>query len=219
VTIELWLLAMACTIRPTSLAAVYALLAHTSRRVLMSAYVIAGLGFTIAFGLVVVYAFHGIHIQAGSGRTKAIAEIVGGTAALAFGVALLAGRVGGPSVQEAPEGNGRVTAMLSGRLTPRTAALAGPATHIPGLFYLIALNVIVAHDPRVARGTLAVVTFNAIWFALPIVALVVCFTNPSAARGAVESVQGWAQDHSRAILLWVSFGCGAALVIRGVLAL
>ena len=109
--------------------------------------------------------------------------------------------------------------MLNRRLTSRTAALAGPATHLPGFFYLIALNVIVAHNVRVARGTLAVVTYNAIWFALPILALVICIMKPDAARDAIGSVHRWARDHSRAILLWVSFLVGTALVVRGALTL
>lgn len=216
-TIEIFVLAMACTVRPTSLAAIYALLGRDSRRTLLLAYVIGGLVFTVAFGLVVVYAFHGIQLHAGTHRTKGIAEIIGGAAALAFGVALLTGRVGGPHAQEAPEPRGRLKAMLDGRLTTRTAVLAGPATHVPGIFYLIALNVIVAHNPRVPRGTFAVVSFNAVWFALPILALVTCIIKPAVARNAVGSVDQWARDHSRAILLWVSFVVGIALVVHGAL--
>ena len=218
-TIEIIVLAMASMIRPTSLAATYALLAHHSRRRLMLAYVVGGLVFTIAFGMVVVYVFQGIHVHAGTGKTKSIAEIIGGAVALAFGVALLSGRVHGPHAREAPEGGGRLQAALDGRVTTRTAVLAGPATHIPGIFYLIALNVIVAYNARVPRGTLAVVTYNAVWFALPILALVICIVKPDAARDAVGSVQQWAQEHSRALLLCVSFIVGAALVVRGALTL
>jgi hypothetical protein len=217
VTIEIILLAMACTIRPTSLAAIYALLAHDSRRMLMITYVAAGLAFTIAFGLVVVYAFHGIHVRSGTDKTKGIAEIIGGVVALALGIGLLTGRLQGPHAREAPEAGGRLQAMLNGRVNKRAAVLAGPFTHIPGIFYVIALNVIVAHNVRVTRGTLAVVTYNAIWFALPIVALVVCIVNPPAARNAVGFVERWASDHSREILLWVSLIAGVALVVRGAL--
>src|SRR4029079_10055479 len=60
VTFEVILLALASTIRPTSLAAVYTLLSSPAPRRLMIAYVIAGLTFTIAFGALVVWAFHGI---------------------------------------------------------------------------------------------------------------------------------------------------------------
>lgn len=41
--------------------------------------------------------------------------------------------------------------------------------------------------------------------------------NPAAARHVVRSVEQWAGDHSRAIMLWVSFVVGIALVVRGVL--
>lgn len=218
-TVEIIVLAMASMIRPTSLAATYALLEHDSRRPLMAAYVVGGLTFTIAFGLVVVYAFHGIHLHAGTGRTKAIAEVAGGVVALAFGVALLTGRVQGPDAQEAPESKGRLNAMLSQRLTTRVAVLAGPATHIPGVFYFIALNVIVAHNARVARGAFALVVYNTIWFALPIAALVMCIVHPGAARAAVGSLDQWARTHSRSMLLCVSFIVGIALVVRGALAL
>lgn len=195
------------------------MLAQDSRRALMFAYVVAGLAFTIAFGLIVVYAFHGIHLQAGTSRTKAIAEIIGGAVALAFGVALLTGRVRGPHAREAPEGTGRLTAMLQEHVTTRTAVLAGPATHIPGVFYLVALNVIAAHNEHVADGTLAVATYNAVWFALPILALLVCILKPAAARDAIGAVTRWAGEHSRAILLCASFIAGTALVVRGALAL
>ena len=110
-------------------------------------------------------------------------------------------------------------ARLDRRLTVPAAAIAGPLTHIPGLFYLIALNVIVAHNPRVPGGLLAVVIYDAIWFALPIAALATCIINPDAARDAVVSVQRWTGQHSRALLLFTSFIVGVALVIRGALSL
>ena len=128
-TIDLIVLALASTIRPTSLAAVYALLAHDRRRVLMLAYVVGGLVFTIAFGLLVLYAFNGIHPHALSGRTKAIADIIAGAVAMAFGVAVLTGRV--RQSQGDRRASGRVQMTLDQRVSVRAAVLAGPATHIP----------------------------------------------------------------------------------------
>lgn len=216
-TIEIIVLAMASTVRPTSLAAVYALLAQDSRRGLLLAYVIAGLVFTIAFGLIVVYALHGIHLSSGTDRAKGVAELIGGVAALLFGVGLLTGRIQRRHAHEAPEARGRMAAMLDGRLTTRTAVFAGPATHIPGLFYILALNVIVAHNPRLPKGMLAVMTYNAVWFALPIIALVLCILQPAAARDVIGSVERWASEHSREILTWVSLLAGTVLVVRGAL--
>ena len=57
----------------------------------MIAYVVAGLAFTIAFGVLVIGATQGIHIDSGS-DDKGIAEIVGGVVALMFGFGVLTGR-------------------------------------------------------------------------------------------------------------------------------
>ena len=217
--VEIFVLALASTIRPTSLAAVYTLVSHDGRRRFMWAYVLAGLAFTVAFGVVIVGATHGIHLGSGTNETKGIADIAGGIVALAFGVGLLTGRVGGGDAGDAPRAGGRLRSALDRRLTTHTAALAGPATHIPGLFYLIALNVIVAHQASLGEKSVALATYNAVWFALPIAALVVCIVRPASAQALVAWVAGWARDHHRGILLAASFGAGAALVIRGVLAL
>jgi hypothetical protein len=216
---EIFVLALASTVRPTSLAAVYTLTAHDARRRLMTAYVIAGLAFTLGFGVIIVGATHGIHLHAGSSTTKAIADLLGGIVALVFGVGVATRRIGRDRAEDAPSTNGRLRTALDQRLTTRTAALAGPATHIPGLFYLIALNVIVAHDAALADKTVALVTYNVVWFVLPLAALVACIVRPARARALVGWVEERARDHHRAILLAVSFGVGAALVIRGLLAL
>jgi Sap, sulfolipid-1-addressing protein len=217
VIFEIFVLALASTVRPTSLAAVCALLSHDGRRRLMAAYVVAGLAFTLAFGALIVGATSGVHLHSGTDETKGIADIIGGVAALAFGVALATGRIRRGHTDDAPGRSERMKSALGRHLTTRTAALAGPATHIPGLFYLIALNVILAHNLEITGQAVALVTYNAVWFAVPITALVICIARPAAAQAFVESVEQWARDHARRILLVVSFGVGAALVIRGIL--
>ena len=213
--IEVFALALASTVRPTSVAAVYALLSQDGPRRLMGAYVAAGLAFTLAFGAIVVGATQGIHIQ--SGTDKAIADIAGGVVALAFGIGVLSGLIQGRHSGDAP--GGRLQTALDQHLTVRTAALAGPATHIPGLFYVIALNLIIAHNAAFTDKAIALVVYNAVWFALPIVALVTCITDPDAARQLVRAVEQWTRDHAREILLVASFSVGTALITRGALAL
>jgi Sap, sulfolipid-1-addressing protein len=213
VTFEIIVLALASAIRPTSLAAIYALLAHSRRKVLLIAYLIVGIVCTIAFGLIVVYAFHGIHPHFGRDKTKGIADIIGGTVALLFGLAVLTHLLGTGRGHDAPAPR----VHLEGHLTLRTAALAGPATHLPGIFYLIALNVIVAHNLHVAGGMVAVSIYNLVWYALPIIALCLCIVRPATALATVEGVQHFTRRHSRAIVLTVSFGVGAALLIHGLI--
>ena len=68
-------------------------------------------------------------------------------------------------------------------------------------------------------GTLAVVAYNAVWFAVPLAALAACIVRPAQARDAVGRLNRWARDHARTIMLSVSFLVGAALVVRGALTL
>jgi hypothetical protein len=216
---EVLVLALASTVRPTSLAAVYAIVSHDANRRLMLVYVVAGLAFTLVFGAIIVGLTHGIHIHAGTGKTEGIADLVGGVLALAFGAGVATRRIGGARPDDAPKPGARFLAALDHRLTARTAAIAGPATHIPGLFYLIALNVIVAHSAALADKTFALVLYNAVWFAVPLAALVLCIVRPGAAPVLVGWVQQWTRDHVRGIVLVAAFGVGAVLVIRGLLAI
>lgn len=216
-TIEIVLLALASTVRPTSLAAVYALLASRAPRRLMIVYVVAGLAFTVTFGVVVISAFNGIDIGSGTDRTKGIAEIVAGVLILAFAVGVLTGRIGGRQADDAPKAPSRWSTRFRREVTPATAAFLGPATHIPGLFYLVALNVIIAHEPDWPQGLVEVVIYNVVWFALPLLALAICIVKPQAARDTIAAVEGWTKDHIRQIVVVVSFVAGAGLIVRGAL--
>jgi Sap, sulfolipid-1-addressing protein len=216
VTFEIIILALASTVRPTSLAAVYALLSTEAPRRLMTVYVIAGLVFTIAFGLLVIWAFNGVDINSGSSRTKGIAELAGGALVLVFARLLQTRRVGGPRPDDTPRPH-RWDKLLEHRLTLRTATVAGPATHVPGLFYLVALNLIVAQQPKIATGLLEVLLYNAIWFLIPLGALVVCIIEPELARTAVGAIEAWTKRHTRTIIVAVAYVVGAALIVRGLI--
>jgi hypothetical protein len=216
VTFEVILLALASTIRPTSLAAVYTLLSSPAPRRLMIAYVIAGLAFTIAFGALVVWAFHGIAVSSGTDRAKGIGDIAASLIVLGFAALVLTGRISGPHA-DAPRAPGRWEQLLDQHRTVRTAALAGPATHIPGIFYLAALNVIVANHTSVATGIVEILLYNVIWFALPITALTICIIQPDAARTVVGGVADWARQHARRILVVLSLGIGIVLLVHGLI--
>ncbi len=214
---EVILLALASTVRPTSLAAVSALLGRDASRRLMVAYVTGGLIFAFLFGFVVVTVFHGVHIDPGTDRAKGIADIVSGLVALVFGFAVMIGLVHERPHRRSRERSGWL-ARLDREITVRAAALAGPLTHIPGIFYLLALNVIAAHNPELPGAILAVAIYDVIWFAVPIAALVLCIVDPDAARKVVPAVQQRVQSHSRTIVLVTCFVVGITLLIRGVLA-
>jgi hypothetical protein len=132
---------------------------------------------------------------------------------------VLTGRIGGPRADDSPVAGNRFKDLLQRRVTPKTAAIAGPLTHIPGLFYLVALNVIVAHDPQIPNGLIEVLIYNFIWWLLPLGALAVCIVEPDVARGIVAAIDAWAKRHTRQIVVGVSYALGLALILRGVITL
>jgi MFS family permease len=147
VNIELVLLGLASALRPSSLVAVYALVRERSPSRLMAAYVIAGLAFVFAVGAVVLLVFSGIELKSGTRRTKGIAELAAGILALGLGLALLLGRARLEKATSAPGPSGRLERLRRREFSTRTAAVAGAATHIPGLLYLLALDLIVSQEP------------------------------------------------------------------------
>ena len=214
-TIEILLLALGSAVRPSSFVALYALVRQHSPLRLLIAFVLAGLVFTIALGALIVWAFSGIDIGAGTDHTKGIAEIAAGALVLCLGAAALSERIPLAKLTSEPGTDGRLGRLRQHRITTRTAALAGPATHIPGLLYLVALDLIVSQEPGVAGGIAEIGIYNAIWFAIPILVLVVCIADPEAARTGVERLQRWAGLHARTLVLAICFGLGIYLIVRG----
>jgi hypothetical protein len=100
-----------------------------------------------------------------------------------------------------------------------TAAVAGVATHVPGLFYIVALNAIIAEGPSFASGVLQVLLFNAIWFAAAIAAVVILLLRPGVAPRALSRVISWARRHARVTTVLVFGLAGSYLAIRGMTAL
>jgi hypothetical protein len=217
VIFQLILLALATTVRPTSLAAVYALLRNPRPRRYLTAYLLAGVTFTVAFGLAAYAWFHGISTSRSASQTRAIAEIVAGVISLFSAVLLLTGRIAKPKTTAHPHAPGRWQDLLNRRVTVGTAALAGPVTHIPGLLYLLALNLIITEQPHTDQGVIDVLVFNAVWFAIPIAALVICIVSPASATLTVESVDRWGRQHARVIVTAVLLVVGIALLIHGLL--
>ena len=214
-TVEVLLLALASTVRPSSFVAVFALVREPSPSRLMTAYVIAGLAFTFTVGVVVVWACGGIGLNGGTHRTKAIAEMVAGALALGLAAAVVLGRPPIEGSIEAQRDGGRLTRLFEREITPRAAALAGPVTHIPGLLYIVALELIISQEPGIAGEVLQVGFYNAVWFTLPILVLAICAVDPSAARRVVDRLERWGAAHAKAVIAVIAFGTGCWLLIDG----
>jgi len=216
--LDVLVLALGSAPRPTGIAALYALLSASSPRRVLAAYIAAGFTFSVAVGVLVVAIFHGAEIDYRGTDVYAAIELLGGLAALGFAIAVWAGRRELPSRDNGTREESTIIRKLRNPTVP-AAAVAGVATHLPGLFYIVALNAIIAEGPSLVSGVLQVLLFNAIWFAAAIAAVVIFLLRPGVARRALARVNDWARRHTRVITVLVFGLAGSYLAIRGMTAL
>lgn len=212
-------LALVCAVRPTALAAVAALLASARPRRLLLVYVLAGLAESLAVGLLLVLVFRTAaihHAQPRAGVELALGLI----ALLAARAALREARRPKPAPTSSTARRARLGAELGRRMrdpSATTAAAAGVLTHLPGLFYLMALNAIIGTNPAPGDGIAQVLIFNAIWFAIPIAALLAAVRDPEWTEAQVERATAWFTAHSRLAVPALLAGVGVYLIIRAVI--
>ncbi|GAA5110079.1 GAP family protein [Pseudonocardia adelaidensis] len=212
-------LALTAVIRPTSAAAVFAMVSSRRPQRLLVAYLAAGLAFSVAVGTLVVVLLGGLQ-SARASSVRPLLDLVLGICALGGAVSAWIGwlprsRPRGPVDGDSVEPDSWLRRRLRD-LSPSGAAAAGVLTHLPGLVYLAALNAIAATGSGFAGGVLQVVLYNGIWFSLAIVALVLSVYRPTVSREFLERFVAWTREHLRVILV-VSFGVvGGYLVAVGV---
>jgi hypothetical protein len=193
--------------RPTSIAMVYALLGAAGPRRVLSAYLAVGFAWSVAVGIVIVAAVHGVDVSRDS-TAFAIVDLIGGVAILGFAVGYLRGTVA----------SGSTGPRIPDRLHDPPVALAagaGVATHLPGLFYLLGLNAIAAQDPDFVDAVIRVLIFNAIWWIVPIASLALAIRRPEDARRLLARVNSFAREHERPLVLTVAILVGAFFTVKG----
>jgi len=214
VTFEVIVLAFASGLRPAGVAALYALLSASHPRRVLIAYIVGGFVFSVTVGVIVVVAFDGADIKYGGGNVESAIELVGGAAALGYAAGLATGRAQLPSRGGETRAESRMLVRLQ-HPSVGTAALAGVATHLPGLFYLIALNAILANRNSLADAILAVLVFNVIWYGAAILSVLYFMVRPGAARRALIRMTDWARAHSQGVTVLVFAVVGTYLVVDG----
>lgn len=216
--LELLALGLLSGLRPaTSQAAIVALLRAPDPRRLLFAFILAGLLVSVAVGTVIVVAFDGAGNTLGESRFAAAFDLLAGVAALAFAAGLSRGRVstrrGARDASNPRRGSGIAARLKSP--SPATAAIAGVATHVPGLIYLVALNSIAAEQFGATASTFWVAVYNALWFAVPAGALVLAIVSPGTADIYIARASAWARAHQQRLLIVIFGALGAYLVVKG----
>jgi Sap, sulfolipid-1-addressing protein len=216
VSTEALVLALTTVVRPMSAAAVVAMVSTPHPRRLLVSYIVAGLAFSLAVGTVVVLAVQGLGPSTDSGG-RPLVDTALGALALTYAAAAAFGWLPQRRVGSAP-GSGWMRKRLQ-QLSPAAAAAAGVVTHLPGLVYLAALNAIVGDAVGTVDAVVQVVFYNAIWFSLPIAALVLSHYHPALAKQRLTEVGMWTRRHQRVITIVFLVGLGGYLLVIGVLGL
>jgi hypothetical protein len=217
VSTEALIFAMTAVVRPTSTAALIAMLSARRPQRLLVAYIFAGLAFSIAVGVLVVVLLGGLGSPSGSSRGPVIDTVLG-LAALGYATAVGVGWLSGFHDGRVAGSSDWMRSRLQ-HLSPAGAAAAGVLTHLPGLVYLAALNAIAGDSTGTLDGVLQVVVYNAIWFSTAIVALVLSVNRPTAFREGLAEMGSWARRHERMIIVVLFGALGGYLLVVGLLGL
>jgi Sap-like sulfolipid-1-addressing protein len=213
VSLEALVLGLTTVVRPSSAAAVYAMLSTHRPRQLLVSYILAGAAFSLTVGVLVVVAFQSRPASSTTTAGRAVLDLVLGAAALGYAAGTWTGRLHRRSAEPAEE------SWMQRRLhhlTPPVAALAGVLTHLPGIVYLAALNAIIDSASGPVDGIVQVAVYNALWFSLAIVALLVSVYRPIVFRDALERGTAWVRRHQRTIVVVFCGVLGIYLVWKGV---
>ena len=217
---EALVLALSTVIRPTSMAAVFAMLSAARPARLLLAYIVGGFAFSAGIGIVVVILLGGWTGPEAPDEARAVISMVLGAVSLGYAGGLLTGRVQRP-VRDAngdnlaPDAGSWLGRQLTD-LSASRAAVAGVLTHLPGLFYIAALNAITNSTSSILNRIFQVAVYNAIWYALPVVALVLATRRPVELQDFLRDVTGWVRRREREIMI-VAFGLlGTYLIVKGV---
>jgi hypothetical protein len=198
VSVQALFLSLTAIVRPTSLAALYAMMSTRRPQRLLVCYLLAGLSFSMCVGVFVVFA---LGQWSGWGRSRTdhpVLDVVLGCCFLVYALVIAIRRPKTDDVTQPRPGAlmGRVTANMS----PWVAALTGVMTHLPGLVYLAALNAIASTQVAPVGQVVQVLLYNGVWFSLTIVALVLSVYRPSASRELLDRVSAGAHRYRRPIV-------------------
>jgi hypothetical protein len=216
-SLEVLILGLVSGLRPgSSLAAVLVLLRAPEPRRPLLFFTVAGFASSWVIGVLVVAVFHGADVALGGSTLAPILDLAFGAAALGFAAGLHKGWV-----QPRTRGSERPPTSTPSRFrriregSPGVSALAGVGTHVPGLVYLVALNAIASGGPGLVDAGIQVAVYDALWFTIPIVSLVLAIVRPGTAPRYLAAATAWARRHEYGVLLAGSLAIGVYLVAKG----
>ncbi len=215
-SLDALVLALASVARLSTVAAVYAMLSAARPIRLLTAYILAGFVVSTGVGIVLVNLLNDSIRRRTPDEVPAVIAFILAAVSLGYAAGLLSGRVPAPvRTHLGLDSHSWLGRQLTDMSVPR-AALAGVLTHPPGIFYLAALSAITVSTSSNANRVFQVAVYNAIWFALPIAALVLAIRQPVELQDYLQRASEWLWRRQRKIMIAVFGLLGLYLIFRGV---
>jgi hypothetical protein len=209
VSTEALTLAVVSIVRPTTAAAVWAMLVGSRPRRLLTVYLLAGMAVSLTVGIAVVLAVGDAFSAHSASHLRGMVLVVLGFVALLGAVAVRLGWMRRSRAAVPATAHRR-------RFSPAGAALTGVLTHLPGVFYLAALSAISGAGAAAAGAVAQVVVYNLVWFTPAIAALGIALFGSIPSGDRLARVVARGRAHQDTILTVCFVGVGVWLIAKGV---
>jgi hypothetical protein len=196
----------------------------------LGAYLIGGMGFSIAFGLAIVLALHGTDLLSKISRsTRGIVEVVVGALLIFVAITAASGRTfqwhprrhrKSEAEQHKPEAEKPTRPSLQERALGNDSLwiswAAGAIYSLPGAYYLAGLALLAKVNASATTYVFAILGFNLVQFALIELPLIGLLVVPDRARSLTERLNEWMTAHHRLVVMVLAGVIGAYLLITGI---
>jgi Sap-like sulfolipid-1-addressing protein len=219
---DVFVLAVISSLDAGLIAAAVVLLGRPRPASNLRAYLVGGMGFSIAFGLVILLALHGSGaLRHPSRPTSAIVEVAAGALLIAVAALVFSGRAAQwhprrrnqsaddrghrPSLEERALGNDSLW----------IAWAAGALYSAPGAYYLAGLALLAKLNRPAPINVVAIVGFNLVMFAFIELPLLGFLFAPDKTRKLAQQLNRWMTRHKRTLVGVAAGGGGAYLLVSG----
>ncbi|HVI18035.1 MAG TPA: GAP family protein [Gaiellales bacterium] len=219
---QVFVIALVSSLDAGLLAATVVLLGRPRPARQLLAYLIGGMGLSIAFGVAIVLVLHGSNLLREPSRsTSAVIEVVAGALLIVVALAVRWGRAvhwhprrAGQDDADQPQRQSLYDRAV-GHDSVWIAWAAGAVYSVPGAYYLAGLALLAKSSESAATDVLAILGFNLIMFALIELPLIGFLLAPDRTRSLTAKLNGWMTAHRRTLIVIVAGAGGAYLLISG----
>jgi Sap, sulfolipid-1-addressing protein len=220
--VDVFVLAVISSLDAGLIAAAVVLLGRPRPASNLRAYLVGAMGFSTAFGVVILLALHGSGaLRHPSERTSAIVEVAAGGLLITVAALVFSGRAAQwhPRRRRQPDDNRGHRRSLEERVLGHDslwiAWAAGALYSAPGAYYLAGLALLAKLDRPAPINVVAIVAFNLIMFTFIELPLLGFLLAPDKTRRLAQQLSRWMTRHKRTLVGVAAGAGGAYLLVSG----